>query len=147
MPALGYALSASDGPVLEIGIGHFSTPFLHEYCRGSNRNLISVEDNKLWMDGFVNLKSPFHGFRVDYESLSEGIEWGVVFIDNSPGGEARAKPFDIFLSQSQFVVVHDFHKENSDAINPLIDKYKPNFRLFNDYDPPTLLASINHKVT
>lgn len=156
MPALGYALGASTGPVLEIGIGHFSTPFLHEYCKGAGRDLWSMESDRNWYAEFERfdwLKSNSHHYVHhisyeesnaarsirDYSDLNPIRSWGVVFIDNSPGGEARARPFKQFLPAADFVVVHDYHRENQAAIQPLL--VNCNFRVFCDYDPPTLLAS------
>lgn len=145
LPALGQALASSVGPVLEIGIGHFSTPFLHEYCQYSDRDLWSVEDNLNWAEELKNdYQSKHHSFCVgSYDdilpTLAKAVRlWGVVFIDNSPGGEARAKPFRLFLPQSKFVVVHDYHRENEEAIKPLLDNTE--WKVFSDYEPPTLLA-------
>jgi hypothetical protein len=32
LPSLAACLASSRGPVIELGVGHFSTPFLHAYC-------------------------------------------------------------------------------------------------------------------
>lgn len=141
LPALGFALARSGGPVLEIGIGHFSTPFLHEYCKGAERMLISVEDNAEWAAQFkrLNHKDRFvHEGRWD-DGVIPNIHWGCVFIDNSPGGEARLRPFLAFLGNSDYIVVHDYHRENEEAIKPFLGGI--NHRIFSDYEPPTLLAS------
>ncbi len=148
MPALGYALAASTGLVLEIGVGHFSTPFLHEYCKAAGRRLVSFEDNDDWMGEFKDFNSETHELCVGtYDETTkkfDKMEVGVVFIDNSPGGEARLKPFKRFLPISKFVVVHDYHRENEEAIKPLLEGV--NYKIFNDYEPPTLLASKSHKL-
>lgn len=145
MPALGYALGASKGPVVELGMGHFSTPFLHEYCKATNRELISVEENAIWGDLFRSLGVGSH--RVEISRYSEVLGHlrgsqpiGVVFIDSSPGGKARADLFAQAIGMSEFVVVHDYHRENEEAIKPHLDKAL-NYRVYADYDPPTLLAS------
>lgn len=140
LPAVGFALARSTGPVLEIGIGHFSTPFLHEYCKGAGRNLFSVESNAGWLAKFEKLG---HDFRYDWKDLSD-FRLGVTFIDNSPGGKARLDPFLAFLGRSDFVVVHDYHRENEEAIKPFLDGV--NYRVFETYNPPTLLASKFHQV-
>lgn len=150
LPALGFALARSTGPVLEIGIGHFSTPFLHEYCKGSGRELWSVESDQSWFVAFRNkFHSEFHrfGYPVDHvvpKQFVRDIRFGVTFIDNSPGGEARARPFKTALLNSDYIVVHDYHRENEEAIKPLLDGV--NYRVFSDYEPPTLLASALYPV-
>jgi hypothetical protein len=141
LPAVGFALARSTGPVLEIGIGHFSTPFLHEYCKGANRALFSIESDDGWRNEFkARYATPLHSFG----PLIFGDHLGVVFIDNSPGGEARANPFRMWLNHADFIVVHDYHRENEEAIKPLLEGV--NYRIFSDYNPPTLLASLKHPV-
>jgi len=145
MPALGYALGASVGPVVELGMGHFSSPFLHEYCKATNRELVSVEENAIWGDLFRSLGVGSH--RVEISRYSEVLgrlrafqRLGVVFIDSSPGGEARAELFSLAMPISEFVVVHDYHRENEEAIRPHLSKAMSH-RVYADYDPPTLLAT------
>lgn len=148
MPALGYALGASTGPVLEVGIGNFSAPFLHEFCKASRRSICSLEENGQWHSAFRYVDQ--HGGRVikarnyllDIKELTEvtdGLRFGVSFVDSSPGGKCRADLFKFLIECSEYVVVHDYHRENEEAIKPLLEGV--NFRVFNDYNPPTLLAS------
>lgn len=148
LPALGYALAKSTGPVLEIGMGHFSTPFLHEFCKGADRHLTSIEDNADW---YYQLVDKFSGgnhstyLATSYEAAFKeltGNRIGVVFIDNSPGGEARSEPFRRLLPHCDYIVVHDYHRENEEAIKPLLQGV--NHKVYADYDPPTLLASLIH---
>lgn len=155
MPALGYALGASTGPVLEIGSGHFSTPFLWNYCKGAKRLFESAENNLDWHAQFKHLDCKEGRIRdvTDYNAFLKvvtagfaynGAEIGVAFIDNSPGGEARSIPFKLLLPVCEFVVVHDYHRENEEAIKPSLEGV--NYKIFNDYEPPTLLASVKHKL-
>ncbi len=152
MPALMKAVAGSQGEILEIGIGHFSTPILHEIGEITGRLVLSVEDNKEWMEPFANRyaseKHQFYYGNYD-KNLKMIASWcdpivkmGVTFIDNSPGGERRKKDFAMFLPLSEYVVVHDFHRENEEAIRPLLEGV--NYRVFRDYDPPTLIASLIH---
>lgn len=143
LPALGYALARSGGPVLEVGIGHFSTPFLHEYCNADGRLLISVEAHEQWRASFNRTYA--NGFHQFTHSVPKDISpWGAAFIDSSPGGAARAELFSLLLPISEFVVVHDYHRENEQAISPLL--VGVNHRVFNAYEPPTLLASTARNV-
>jgi hypothetical protein len=158
LPALGYALGNSHGPVLEIGIGHFSTPFLHEFCKGANRELWSIESDDTWRKNFEGRyawdtssdRDPaFHRFGYPMKNppaieFQKSVNWGVVFIDDSPGGENRAKHFRSFIDHSEYVVVHDYWRDNEEAIKPLLEGV--NYKVFHDYEPPTLLASKIHKL-
>lgn len=147
MPALINAICRSTGPVLEIGVGHFSTPVLHEVA-ASGRRVVSVEDAPAWIKMFEHYDSPLHEMKAgSYDDILPGLaaeSWGVTFIDNSPGGERRRKDFVAFLPISDFVVVHDYHSENSLAIDPHLAGVS--FKVFTEYGPPTLLASVKHKV-
>jgi hypothetical protein len=147
MPALIHAVARSTGPILEIGVGHFSTPVLHEIAT-AGRRVVSVEDAPAWIKMFEHYSSAFHeikgGSYDDILPTLTGTQWGVTFIDNSPGGERRRKDFVAFLPISDFVVVHDYHSENSLAIDPhLVGVFH---KVFTEYGPPTLIASARHSV-
>lgn len=137
-------LASSTGDVLELGVGHFSTPVLHAYCLAAQRNLVSVEGDPEW---FHKFKSRYdcsgHRFLIgDYDKLVPELakqQWGVVLIDNSPGGQRRASDFRSLINCSEFVVVHDYQDENEAAISPMLDFLI--WRRYVDYFPPTLVAS------
>lgn len=138
-------LGASRGSVLELGVGHFSTPILHAYCIVAKRVLISVEDNLEWFDGFrQKYECDGHQFiREDYAAivpeLARTKQFGVAFIDNSPGGQRRLDDFVSLIPVSDFVVVHDYHGENEDAIGPRLKALS--YAKCTEYMPPTLIAS------
>jgi hypothetical protein len=150
MPMLLMALGSTHGAVLEIGVGHFSTPHLHYLCGGMNRRLVSVEQAKDWHDEFkITYEASFHSFRHgEYMDVLPGLAelpWSVVFIDNSPGGKARSDIFELFIDRAEYVVVHDYHLENEDAIKPLLAN--GSHMVSNLYQPPTLLASRNRTIS
>ncbi len=144
LPALTRALVESTGPVLEIGVGHFSTPFLHEYCDATKRHLVSVEADAEWGFKFAEMfRSDNHEVIVqDYAFILPILDrkFGLVFIDNSPGGAGRSIPFRQFIQTGAKVVVHDYHLENSDAIDPIIKEFNANRIVYDKYRPPTLLS-------
>lgn len=149
LPALLGCLGATSGRVLELGVGHFSTPALHAYCGAAKRDLVSLESNVAWFQYFASkfeLKN--HVFRLaEFEETGYSkcrTCWSVALIDNSPGGERRKKDFAALLPVSDFVVVHDFHRENEEAITPLLTGNK--FWVCNRYQPPTLVASLTRSI-
>ena len=153
LPALLTAIGSSNGPVLELGVGYFSTPALHAICGALKRRLMSVEQNAEWCERFKYLENPIHRianhtneefFKLmgNYEHL---CKWGVAFIDHSPGGASRAEAFRILAPISSYVVVHDYHLENEEHIAPLLTGFKT-VRVFNTQQPPTLVASLNYEL-
>ena len=140
LPALLACLADTVGPVLEIGVGHFSTPVLHAFCVQADRNLVSVEKDINWFDLFSKkYTSKTHKFDPDTKVASCYRNWAVVLIDDSPGGENRSNHFSCFIQRSAFVVVHDYHKENQEASEPLLQGI--NHHATTTYQPPTLIAS------
>lgn len=146
LPALVAAVADSKGAVLEIGIGHFSTPILHSLCTALGRKLVSVEDNKEWVSPLAHYQNSKHIFHVgDYDTILPKLSesnWGVVLIDNSPGGWRRLKDFNMFIDRSEYVLVHDYHRENEEAIKPVLEKRGITHCVIGAYQPPTLLASL-----
>lgn len=141
LPALLGAIAATDGPVLELGVGHFSTPVLHAVCQ--DRLLISVERDNEWQAKFGRLGRPNHWFACSLETaleLAGDTHFSVALIDDSPGGAHRAESFKMLIGRSDFVIVHDYHLENREAIEPLLDRmYR--YHVTRQYMPPTLIAS------
>lgn len=145
LPALMVALAGSTGPVLELGVGNFSTPVLHAVCGALKRNLVSLEADHMWAQQFSHLVLDRHKiFCVDYfhylENIDPSTRYGVAFIDHSPGGESRAKAFRLLSQRAAYVVVHDYHLENEDAISPMLLGMKW-FAVTSTQQPPTLIAS------
>lgn len=150
LPALLCAIGSSRGPVLELGVGHFSTPHLHAICGALHRSLVSVDDCPERILEFRDYNTPNHAVicRNYDEFLKSEMEekWGVAFIDHSPGGENRAKAFAHLIKYSSYVVVHDYHLENSEQIDLLLVGLKT-VRVFNKYQPPTLVASKDYELS
>lgn len=149
LPALLACIAVTDGPVLELGVGHFSTPHLHAICGALNRMLISVEPDDVWREEFSRYTSGLHNFMASYTGLNvPGFIWhfGVSLVDHSPGGANRAAAFKAFIELSDFVVVHDAQKdaENFQHIEPMLAGL--NWHLCTGYFPHTLCASKTRQI-
>jgi len=148
IPALMACLADSSQPVIEFGIGHFSTPLLHAVCITQSRKLYSLEKDPAWLGPFAEqFALPLHEFRLgeyldQIPNISE--DFGVAFIDHSPGGQSRADIFSAMINRSSFVVVHDYHLDNEDAIKPLLAGLQTH--VTRTYGPPTLVASAKHRL-
>lgn len=149
LPALLLAIGSSTGPILELGVGHFSTPHLHAICGALHRSLVSVEDNPAWVMEFCGYSNPNHAIvcqeYAEFLKETRSEQWGVAFIDHSPGGAHRASAFADLIHHSSYVVVHDYHLENSEHITPLLVGLKT-VRVFDKYQPPTLVASRDYEL-
>lgn len=156
LPALLACIGATTGPVLELGVGHFSTPVLHAICGAQGRFLASWESDPEWRDAFQHYSTWLHSFYCfPYERITSPAplsfnlirKWSVVLIDNSPGGKNRADCFAALLPVSDYVVVHDYERENYEHIAPLLSKEPTvRFHVTTTYQPPTLVASLTRTI-
>src|SRR4051812_1705868 len=62
-PLLIKAVQMSEGPVLELGSGLFSTPLLHWMCFEGKRQLLTVEGYKHYLEFADKFKAPWHEVR------------------------------------------------------------------------------------
>lgn len=109
LPLLLAAILKSEGPVLEIGVGHFSTPILHSVCNALGRTLVSVESDRIWATQFMEqYGGGFHDFEFGFDCLERlsKQQWGAVLVDESPGSR-RGETVKLFGDCADFLVVHD----------------------------------------
>lgn len=114
MPLLVKVLSISQGDVLEVGTGMFSTPLLHWLCLDQNRNLVSYESQPKWFDMNKAFQSKTHKmFLVDDWGKAD-IErfWSVAFVDHEPA-HRRIEEIKKLADYAQFVVIHDTQPEEN----------------------------------
>jgi len=158
LPALLACLADTKGPVLEIGIGHFSTPALHAFCVASGRGLWSVESDGQWDEKFRSrYEHELHNFiNGDYAEVLKTLgdrRWSVTLIDSWPGcfprpstvAARRRQDFELMIGHSTFVVLHDYEDETAAAISPLLVTV-PHTHVTRAYEPPTLVASMFRKI-
>lgn len=126
-PVLYAAALASKGPIVEFGCGYGSTDLLHEICKKDGRLLISLDDNKKWLNRFKekyknekwhhfyfvpgknenNRENPSHWIHfLETNQLLNNTFFGVCFIDQSPW-LGRYETLKRMKDKSQFVIVHD----------------------------------------
>ena len=104
------ALEATTGPVLEVGIGYHSTPYLHEYCQERGRLLVSCEAYPDWLAKFEHLATEGHKVlrcQKNYaDAPVEQYPWGVALIDHGPDEQRHVEAIRA-ASKAQIVVIHD----------------------------------------
>lgn len=125
------ALSKTTGDVLELGMGVFSTPYLHYQCMLSNRLLVSYENYENWMNFFTkynyaNKNHEIH-FIDEYKNAPIDKPWDVVLIDQTPDS-SRIEEVKRLANLAKIIVIHDSGPKNErvyhySEIYPLF-KYK-----------------------
>lgn len=132
IPVLLKMLEITSGPVLELGVGPFSTPILNTVCTSSERKLVSYEDDPEFYTMHKSFNGPFHDvyFVEDWDKIDiENIDWGFVFIDHKP---KRRKTEAKRMVNKKYVVVHDsegaqdYHYDYRKEVFPLF-KYRYTF--------------------
>jgi hypothetical protein len=110
LPALIKAMEKTGGSVLELGMGIFSTPYLHYQCILEGRMLVSVENFKPWTDFFLkyNYVCENHDIIVvkDYNEAPIDKEWAVVLIDQTPDS-SRIEQAKRLADRATYIIIHD----------------------------------------
>lgn len=131
LPALIKAMEKTTGDVLELGMGVFSTPFLHYQCLLQNRKLVSYENFEEWMNFFVKYRYRNENHEINfvekYEDAPIDKPWDVVLIDQTPDS-SRIIEIKRLANLAKYIIIHDSGEENErnyhySEIYPLF-KYK-----------------------
>jgi hypothetical protein len=106
----------SEGSVLEMGIGVFSTPLLHMLCFRNKRLLVSYDNDSNFVNSHRGFITPWHQLSLvkDWDEINiEDTKWGLAFLDHGPG-ERRLIDAQKLANNAQLVVCHDSELEVSD---------------------------------
>lgn len=136
LPILTKIVRMTDGPVLEMGMGIFSTPFLHWMCF-PKRKLVSYENDPGFFEFLKQYQQDFHDvhFVEDWDKIDIKKDWDVVFIDHKP---SRRRIIDIkkLATRCQFMLIHDTQRNfkfcNYKEIWPLF-KYRYDYKEANPW--------------
>lgn len=108
-PLLFKALEATEGDVLEFGMGHGSTPLLNKYCNLNKRSLFSFDYNEEWRVKFNDILGEYHTSELvkDWKEVYKNYtDAPVIFIDQSPG-EERKETIKNYANTTGILVIHD----------------------------------------
>lgn len=109
LPLLVKTMLISTGPVLEMGMGPFSTPILHWLCFDQNRWLISYDNSPEYVEENNKFASDMHQIRhvSNWDDAQiEHTHWGVAFIDHAPP-ERRHIDVARLANTADYIVIHD----------------------------------------
>lgn len=134
LPILIKVLQLSQGPVLELGSGVFSTPVLHWLCLDTKRELVTYENynehfemNKVFETETHQIK-----FLSDWnEAKIEGVHWGMALVDHEPR-ERRVVEIRRLAQIADYIVVHDTEPDHDKYFN-FINKAYPLFKYRYNY--------------
>jgi len=111
LPCLIKAMEKSTGDVLELGLGVFSTPYLHYQCILSKRRLVSYENFESWKKffseryGYLDKYHDIH-FVKKYADAKIDRPWDVVLIDQTPDA-SREETIRRVANKAKFIIIHD----------------------------------------
>jgi len=112
LPVLIPLIQNTFGPVLELGVGFCSTPYLHWACY-PKRRLVSYENNPTYFKFAEIWKSEYHDIHCieNFDKIDISSPWSIAFVDHSP--ETRRRTEVSKLVDTDFVVIHDSENRNS----------------------------------
>ena len=131
-------LKNTSGDILECGCGDGSTIMIRDNIEGTNRKLVSLENDLEWMNKYTYLEDNSHSFQYieadNIDCVENGAKWvefivknklnafEVVFIDCNPG-LARKAVFEHFKDKAKIIIIHDFdYFPNNNLIGKTITK-------------------------
>lgn len=159
-PVFAALIAKTTGPILELGAGDNSTPFLHLISR-SGRQVVTAETDSAWLKKFENYRSPNHAFHLIVKDPSkkgeyyqwqagwdawdqiERFNWSVALVDQAPG-ECRVSTIRRLKGRCTFIVAHDSEEDYGAGGNYGYREMKPLFRYcweFRRFRPYTMVLS------
>ena len=134
--ALIACVNKSEGDILELGVGLFSTPYLHYVATGSKRNLLSLENDKGWLRHFKGSEFMHFLYENEYHKLElvENYEnsslinkqWDVVLVDQTPD-LSRKETVKKLAHLAKYIIIHD---ANDDSQHRRTYQYNEIYPLF-----------------
>lgn len=108
LPLLLRVAEVSEGDILEMGTGYFSTLFLRWYCEMFGRNLYSFESVRHWYERAITKPKPYHHifYTPDFDKAEIERPWGMAFIDHGPNYR-RKVDIPRLANLAQYIVIHD----------------------------------------
>jgi len=144
MPVLVTAVMNTNGPVLELGCGDYSTPLLHAICMAQNRYLLTTESDKQWQSLFLDLDiENRHDFRLvknfdDWDNVGGDKHWSVIFIDHAPYNR-RILDIKRLRNNTEIFVIHDAEQPGY-GYEPYVSSFKYKF-VYKRYKHQTMIVS------
>lgn len=143
LPIIMKLVSITDGPILEIGGGQYSTPFLHWACFFNKRELVTYENSPEYFNTIRRYNDNYHKVILldNWNQMPVERYWDIVFIDHAPGARRKVEIARL-ANLAKYIVVHDT-EEREEHLYGLKEIY-PLFKFkydFMDVKPHTSVLS------
>lgn len=107
IPVLLKIMEKTKGPVLELGCGFSSTPFLYWLCQDQDRLFKSFDNDKDWIE---KVGYPVE-FVTDWDKIDiDNTHWSVALVDHRPG-DRRIVDIERLKDKADFIILHDSEPE------------------------------------
>ena len=107
LAVLLHLLEKTEGPVIELGGGMFSTPFLHWACLDAGRRLVTYEGQEGWYNKIKTFQRKHHDVRFveNWDAIDLSGNWGFAFVDHEPAPRRHKEVAR--LTHVDYVALHD----------------------------------------
>lgn len=143
-PMLIQTVQGTDGTVLELGTGMFSTPLLHWLLFNTGRKLISYESYPHYLDFAKKFETDTHKviYVKDWANEPFDEHYSVVFIDHSINGRTHTRGDDAlrFKDKADYIVLHDAGPNSHAKYG--YDKIYPEFKYRHDWDCYKVMTTV-----
>jgi hypothetical protein len=128
LPILIKLVNMTDGPILELGTGIFSTPYLHFACFEKKRKLVSFEEKSTYFEMAKQYICDYHKICTNWDDIGNE-HWSVVLVDQYPA--SRKDTAKKLANSADYIILHDSDDEYEESykyseIYPLF-KYRYDF--------------------
>lgn len=154
LPILIKLVLMTDGPILELGTGFYSTPVLHWLCAEKKRKIVSYESQEAFVEVAKNYLTDFHEIHLvdDWSKINISQHWSIVLIDHWPSSQRKVEMARV-ANNADYVIVHDSEPDNDkdyrySEVVPLYkyrydyDKLYPNTSIFSNFKDLSSLGSL-----
>jgi hypothetical protein len=134
LPILMKLVSITDGDILELGTGLYSTPYLHWACFPTRRTLVSYDNNLSYIRYMNQYLEPFHQIIAveNWDDINIEKPWDIAFIDHAPDFR-RKEEAKRLANCAKYVVIHDSDPTSGGKRAYKYDEIYPFFKYRYDY--------------
>jgi len=107
-PLLYYFIPKTDKPILEFGLGPWSTELIREEKQPSQQ-FVSLERVPEWLNKFRHLNTDTCEIKLisEYADYDENQQdWGIVFVDHRPAAD-RTIIIEKYADKCDYMIIHD----------------------------------------
>ena len=143
VPLLVRVFTLSEGDVLELGTGYFSSLILKWMSTLSHRKVFAYENRQYWDKKAKEKQTEFYKVKLinSYNDAPIERKWGMAFVDHGPNSR-RVVEIKRLADYADYIVIHDTNPEWDDIYHYSkiwkLFKYRYDYKL---YHPHTSVVS------